>query len=67
MELDELGKLEEKVKNLVDSLKNYKEENEKLKSELDHLVKESSLNNEERTRIRQKVATIIDLIDSIEK
>lgn len=67
MELDELGKLEEKVKNLVDSLKNYKEENEKLKSELDHLVKESSLNNEERTRIRQKVATLIDLIDSIEK
>ncbi len=67
MELDELGKLEEKVKNLVDSLKNFKEENEKLKSELDHLVKESSLNNEERTRIRQKVSTIIDLIDSIEK
>jgi hypothetical protein len=67
MELDELNKLEEKVKNLVDSAKRYKDENEKLKLELDQMQKESSTNTDERIKIRKKVATLIELIDSLEK
>jgi hypothetical protein len=67
MELDELVKLEEKVKNLVGSLKRFKDENEKLKLELDQLQKESSTSNDERIQIRKKVTTLIELIDSLEK
>ncbi len=65
MELDELSKLEEKVRSLVDNLKRLKDENEKLKLELDRLAKESSFNNDERNKIRKKVTTLIELIDSI--
>lgn len=67
MELEELTKLEEKVKNLVDSLKHLKEENENLKVQLEQLKNESSLKNEERVEIKKKVTTLIALIDSIEK
>ena len=67
MELEELNRLEEKVKNLVDSLKHLKEENENLKMQLAQLKKESSLKNEERLEIKNKVTTLIALIDSIEK
>jgi septation ring formation regulator EzrA len=67
MELDELNKLEEKVKNLVDNLKRFKDDNEKLKLELEQLHKETSINSEERTRIRKKVTTLIELIDSFDK
>lgn len=67
MELDELNKLEEKVKNLVDSLKRLKEENGNLKLQLQKIKKESALKNEERIEIKNKVTTLIELIDSIEK
>jgi len=67
MELDELNKLEEKVKNLVDNLKRFKDDNEKLKLELEQLHKETSINTEERTQIRKKVSTLIELIDSFDK
>jgi septation ring formation regulator EzrA len=67
MELDELSKLEEKVKNLVDNLKRLKDENENLKLEMDRLAKESSFNNDERNKIRKKVTTLIELIDSIQQ
>ena len=66
MELDEFNKLEEKVKYLVENLKHLKVENENLKEELTKLKKESSLKNEERSEIRKKVTTLIQLIDSLE-
>jgi FtsZ-binding cell division protein ZapB len=67
MELEELNKLEEKVKNLVDNSKRLKEENENLKMQLQQLKKDSSVKNEERLEIKKKVTTLIALIDSIEK
>jgi len=67
MELNELTKLEEKVKNLVDNLQHLKEENQQLKLELEKSHKETSLKDEERQEIRKKVTTLIQLIESIEK
>ncbi|MGE5343656.1 MAG: cell division protein ZapB [Candidatus Omnitrophota bacterium] len=67
MELDELNKLEEKVKNLVENLKHFRDENEKLKTEIQQLQHESSINNDERTQIKSKVNTLIEMIDSLEK
>lgn len=67
MELDELNQLEEKVKSLVNILKMVKEENQKLKAELDRLKKASSVSSQERQQIKKKVETLIGLIDSIEK
>ncbi len=66
MELDEFNKLEEKVIYLVENLKHLKAENENLKEELGKLKKESSLKNEERSEIKKKVTTLIQLIDSLE-
>jgi len=66
MELDEFNKLEEKVKNLVSSLKQLKNENQKLKTELDQLLKDSSTQNVERAEIKKKVAVLLDLIDSLD-
>jgi demethoxyubiquinone hydroxylase (CLK1/Coq7/Cat5 family) len=67
MELDELNKLEEKVKHLVDNLKQLKEENRQLIAELEQTRKDSSTQNEERLEIKKKVTTLIQLIDSLEK
>jgi septation ring formation regulator EzrA len=66
MELDELNKLEDKVKNLVENLKRLNSENQSLKLELEQMKKESSVNNEERIEIKKKVNTLIELIDSLE-
>ena len=67
MELEELNKLEEKVKTLVDRSKQLKVENENLKMQLEQLKKDSSVKNEERQEIKKKVTTLIALIDSLEK
>lgn len=67
MEIDEFIKLEEKVNNMVKSLKLLKEENSKLQLEIEKLRKVSSVNDAERTEIKKKVTALIDLIDSIEK
>lgn len=66
MELDELNRLEEKVKNLVDNLKRLKGENEHLKRELQQMKKESTSKNQERIEIKKRVTTLIELIDSLE-
>lgn len=66
MNIDELNKLEEKVKEMVNGLKLLKDENKKLKAELEELKKVASLSTEERTRIKEKVATLIEMIDSID-
>lgn len=67
MEIDEFIKLEEKVTKIVDRLKLLKEENRKLKLEMEKLRKVSSVNDAERTEIKKKVSALIELIDSIEK
>lgn len=67
MELDDLIKLEEKVKHLVNSLQLVRQENGRLQNELELLKKESSTTNQERLQIKKKVETLIELIDSIEK
>jgi FtsZ-binding cell division protein ZapB len=67
MELDELNQLEEKVRNLVNTLKLLKNENKNLQLQLEQLKKQSSGKNEERLEIKKKVTTLIELIDSIEK
>ncbi|MFC2141018.1 hypothetical protein ACFLQP_01835 [Acidobacteriota bacterium] len=67
MELEELNKLEEKVKTLVDRSKQLKVENENLKMQLEQLKKDSSVKNEERLEIKKKVTTLIAMIDSLEK
>lgn len=67
MEIDEFIKLEEKVNDMVKNLKLLKEENRKLKVEIDKLRKVSSVNDAERAEIKKKVTGLIELIDSIEK
>lgn len=67
MEIDEFIKLEEKVNNLVETLKLLKDENNRLKQEIKNLKKSSSLYDEERAEIKQKIVALIGLIDAIEK
>jgi regulator of replication initiation timing len=67
MDIDEFIKLEEKVNKIVNTLKLLKEENRKLKVEIEKLRKVSSVNDAERTEIKKKVSALIELIDSIEK
>jgi FtsZ-binding cell division protein ZapB len=66
MDIEEFNKLEEKVNNLVNSLKVIKNENKKLKLELSELKKGASQLDIERDEIRKKVTSLIELIDSIE-
>lgn len=66
MDIDEFNKLEEKVNNLVNSLKLLKNENKKMKHELAELKKGASQLDTERDEIRKKVTSLIELIDSIE-
>ena len=67
MEIEEFNKLEEKINNMVTNLKSIKDENKILKLKIEELKKESSLKNRERTEIKRKITTLIDLIESIEK
>ncbi len=66
MTIEELNKLEEKVNQLVNNQKQLKDENASLKLEIQGLKKESVNNTTERDQIKEKVATLIALIDSIE-
>jgi FtsZ-binding cell division protein ZapB len=66
MDIDEFNKLEEKVNNLVNSLKLLKNENKKMKHELAELKKGASQLDTERDEIRKKITSLIELIDSIE-
>ncbi len=67
MNIEELNKLEEKINLLVQSQKSLREENSRLKAEIEKHQQQSSLNAEEQNQIRQKVSTLIQLIDSIEE
>ena len=67
MQLNDFSQLEDKVKTLVSNLKAVRDENKKLQSELEVLKNETSVNNEERLQIKEKVESLIQLIDSIEQ
>lgn len=66
MNIEELDKLEEKINDMVNKLKGLKDENKTLTAENEELKKETSLNSHERDQVKQKVATLIELIDSLE-
>lgn len=67
MTIEELNKLEEKINNMVNGLKLLKDENKKLKDEIVELKKEASFSTQERQQVKQKVTTLIRLLDSIEQ
>lgn len=66
MDIEDLNKLEDKVKNLVSNLEITRKENNTLKERLNELRSESSVNNSEKDQIRKKVKSLIKLIESIE-
>ncbi len=66
MNIEDLDRLEDKVKSLVSNLEILKNENSALKEQLKDLRSESSVNNTEKDQIRKKVKSLIKLIETIE-
>jgi FtsZ-binding cell division protein ZapB len=67
MSLKDFDKLEEKIGRLVHGLKALREENQKLKKELNAVRQDSSQRDGEKTEIKKKIAALIELVDSIEE
>jgi len=67
MSLKDFDKLEEKIGRLVHGLKALREENQKLKKELNAIRQDSSQRDGEKTEIKKKIAALIELVDSIEE
>ncbi len=65
MDMESLNKLEEKIKSLVDTLEFLKKENSELKHSLGELEKEKKLSSSEKEEIKNRVSSLINLIDSI--
>jgi FtsZ-binding cell division protein ZapB len=65
MSFKEFDKLEEKINRLIAGLKALREENQKLKKELQEIKHDSSQRDGEKSEIRKKIASLIDLVDSI--
>lgn len=61
----EFDKLEEKITRLINGMKALRDENQKLKKELQSIQHDSSQREGEKTEIRKKIASLIDLVDSI--
>jgi len=66
MNIEDLDKLEAKVKSLVNNLEILKNENTALKEKMKELRDETSMNNSEKDQIKKKVESLIKLIESIE-
>ncbi len=66
MEIEGFGKLEEKINNLVKAIKLLKDENKRLKLTIEKTKEESSHISSERSEIKKKISSLIDLIDSVE-
>ncbi|MCK4836444.1 MAG: hypothetical protein KAT17_07395 [Candidatus Aminicenantes bacterium] len=66
MDMEEFNKLEEKVNNLVNVLKRLKEENKKLRIELNEQKKGATELDKERLEVKDKIKSLIELIESIE-
>jgi regulator of replication initiation timing len=65
MSIKEFDKLEEKITRLITGMKTLKDENQKLKKELQESKHDSSQRDSEKSEIRKKIASLIDLVDSI--
>ncbi len=65
MSFKEFDKLEEKINRLIAGLKALRDENQKLKKELQGVRQDSSQRDSEKSEIRKKIASLIDLVDSI--
>jgi regulator of replication initiation timing len=61
----EFDKLEEKITRMIAGMKALKDENQKLKKELQEIKHDSSQRDSEKSEIRKKIASLIDLVDSI--
>ena len=67
MSLKDFDKLEEKISRLVNGLKALRDENQKLKKELQAIKQDSSQRDGEKNEIKKKIAALIELVDSIEE
>jgi FtsZ-binding cell division protein ZapB len=65
MSFKEFDKLEEKINRLIAGLKVLRDENQKLKKELQEIKHDYSQRDSEKSEIRNKIASLIDLVDSI--
>ncbi len=66
MSMKEFDKLEEKIAALIGSVKTLREENQKLKGEVDELKSSLSEGDHEKGEIRKKIAALLDLASSAE-
>ena len=67
MSLKDFDKLEEKISRMVNGLKTLRDENQKLKKELQTIRQDSSHRDGEKNEIKKKIAALIELVDSIEE
>jgi FtsZ-binding cell division protein ZapB len=67
MSLKDFDKLEEKISKMVNGLKTLRDENQKLKKELQAIRQDSSQRDGEKNEIKKKIAALIELVDSIEE
>jgi len=67
MNLKDFDKLEEKISRLVNGLKTLRDENQKMKKELQSIKQDSSQRDGEKNEIKKKIAALIELVDSIEE
>jgi regulator of replication initiation timing len=61
----EFDKLEEKINRLISGMKALRDENQKLKKQLHDVQHDSSQREGEKSEIRKKIASLIELVDSI--
>jgi FtsZ-binding cell division protein ZapB len=65
MSFKEFDKLEEKITRLITGMKTLRDENQKLKKELQEIRRDSSQRDSEKSEIRKKITSLIELVDSI--
>lgn len=63
--IKEFDKLEEKINRLITGMRALRDENLKLKKELQEIKHDSSQREGEKGEIRKKIASLIDLVDSL--
>jgi len=67
MDINDFGKLENKIKSIVSNYMQLKEENQKLKQELESIKRNKEEEDKERNKIKAKIESLIEIIDSIEQ
>jgi FtsZ-binding cell division protein ZapB len=65
MSFKEFDKLEEKINRLISGMKALRDENQKLKKELQEIKHDSTQRDSEKNEVRKKIASLIDLVDSL--